>query len=262
MRPFLLSLVLLAFAGCATAQDPPKAVDAETSSTTPTPRDERWLRRHEQINRMAGRSEVDLVFLGDSITHGWFFDGHKVWEEYYEARHAANLGSGGDRTEHVLWRLENGNLEGLRPNLVVVLIGTNNFVRKGEAEPDEPDEVARGIAAVVDSLRRRLPKTKILVMGILPRGRGPKARFREKIHAANESVSSLADGKTVFFADIGDRLVDEGGRIPETLMEDALHLTAEGYRIWAEAIEPLVAELLGEGASDEDKDEDKALRDR
>lgn len=155
-------------------------------------------------------------------------------------RHAVNLGISGDRTEHVLWRFENGNLEGIAPKAAVVMIGTNNFLGDGT---NSPEQVLEGVRAVVQRLRERLPGTKILLLGIFPRG----DRFNEmrgNLLQVNQALSRLNDGEQVFFADIGAAFVEDDGSISKEIMPDALHLSAEGYQRWADAIEPWLVRLL------------------
>lgn len=209
----------------------------------PVPRGADWLVRHEKINAevKAHRDACDLVFIGDSITQSWEGGGKDVWAKRYAARKAVNLGISGDRTEHVLWRFENGNLEGITPKLAVVMIGTNNF---GHGT-SQPEQVLEGVHAVVARLRERAPATSILLLGIFPRGEHMNP-MRGNILQVNQALARLHDGEHVHFLDIGSTFVEDDGSIGKDVMPDALHLTPEGYRRWADAIEPTVARLLGE----------------
>jgi beta-glucosidase len=214
------------------------------SAVTPAPRpDEGSKRRFEQLNERvkANQGAVELAFIGDSITQGWEGAGKAVWEESYAKRKAINLGIGGDRTQHVLWRFENGNLEGIKPKAAVIMIGTNN----SNGEDNTPGQIAEGIATIVNRLREKSPETRILLLGIFPRGENFNPQ-RGKILQINQVIHKLADGKMVFFADIGHRFMEADGHIPASIMPDYLHLSQRGYEIWAEAIENQVARLLGE----------------
>jgi lysophospholipase L1-like esterase len=218
----------------------------QPSAATPAERknDAGWQARHKAMNERIKKGNVDLIFLGDSITHGWEGKGGKeVWEKYYGKRNAVNLGIGGDRTQHVLWRLENGNIDGITPKLAVIMIGTNN------SSQNSPEDIAAGIKAIVEKLRAKLPQTKVLVLGIFPRGVDDKDRQRLVNTKTNEIVSKLADDKNVYYLDIGPKFLDKDGKLTKEIMPDLLHLSAKGYTIWAESIEPTVAKLMGEKAA-------------
>jgi beta-glucosidase len=151
------------------------------------------------------------------------------------------LGIGGDRTQHVLWRLDHGNLEGLRPKVAVVMIGTNN----SNGEDNTVEQIAEGVTAIVRKLREKLPQTKVLLVAIFPRGENPTPQ-RGKLLMVNQILRKQVDDRNVFWADFGHRFLDEQGRIPRDLMPDYLHLSRRGYEIWAESIEPRLAELIGD----------------
>jgi lysophospholipase L1-like esterase len=214
------------------------------ATTTPVPRhDEWWVKRQEQLNkRVKKHQDAQLLFLGDSITHGWEGGGKEVWQQYYKKRHAVNLGIGGDRTEHVLWRLDNGNLDGLHPKLAVLMIGTNN------SGSNTSEEIADGVKAIVDKLRAKAPECKVLILAIFPRGANPQDHLRQVNEGANERIAKLADDQHVFYLDIGPKFLDPDGTLPKKIMPDLLHPNAEGYEIWAKSIEPTVAKLLGESS--------------
>ena len=188
--------------------------------------------------RAAKKGNVDLLFLGDSITQGW--NGNEdVWKRFYGARHAANFGIGGDRTQHVLWRIQNGELEGIAPKVVVLMIGTNN------ADSSAPDEIAQGITAIVQELRQRLPEARVLLLGVFPREQR-HGGLRERLKAVNERIAKLDDGSHVRFLDIGKAFLNEDDTISPEIMPDFLHLSRRGYRIWAEAMEPTLWAMLEE----------------
>jgi lysophospholipase L1-like esterase len=204
--------------------------------------------KHDKINERAKQGDVDLVFIGDSITDGWQGGGKAVWEKYYGNRKAMNAGIGGDKTQHVIWRIDHGNLDGLTPKLAVIMIGTNNSGGK----ENTAEEIAEGIKVIVEKVHEKSPATKILILAIFPRGdmseskREATLAQREKNAKASEIASKLADDKTIFYMDIGKHFMEADGTIPKVIMPDLLHPNANGYAIWAAAIEPKVAELLGE----------------
>lgn len=227
-------LTLVSAASSSLAQE--KAHDA----ITPVPREATWLKRHESFNERVKKGNVDLLLIGDSITHGWEGAGKTVWEKYYAPRNAVNLGIGGDRTQHVLWRLDHGNVEGISPKAAVLMIGTNN------SGTNSPVQIAEGVEAIVKSLRAKLPKTKILVLAIFPRGADVNDVRRKVNVAANLIIAKQADGEMVHFLDIGDKFLNADGTLSKEIMPDLLHLNDKSYATWAEAIEPKLKELMGE----------------
>jgi lysophospholipase L1-like esterase len=235
-RVLLLTVSLALAANPLLAKDP-----KDYASTKPVPRKDQWWQdRHKSMNERVKKGNVDLLMIGDSITHGWEGGGKEVWKKYYEKRNAVNLGIGGDQTQHVLWRLDHGNIDGIQPKLAVLMIGTNN-VGCGD-----PEEIAAGVKAIVEKLRTKLPATKVLVLAIFPRGADLKDRGRIVNSGANKIIAKLADDKDIFYLDIGQKFLDDDGKLPKSIMPDLLHPNAKGYEIWAEAIEPKVKELMGE----------------
>lgn len=236
-RPLVAALAgafLLASAGEAAAQAVP--------ATTPAPRDANWIKRHEKLLEDSRKAREEggatVVFLGDSITHGW--GKTPTWEKYYAPRKALNLGIGGDKTQHVLWRIKNGEVEGLKPRALVLMIGTNNSAQ------DPADAIAAGVEAIVADLRTRLPETKILLLGVFPRSAKPEDPIRGKLKEVNARISKLNDGDKIHYLDIGETFLEKDGTISKEIMPDYLHLTPQGYERWAEAIEPTLKKLLGE----------------
>lgn len=196
--------------------------------------------RHSSRVEMAKSGGIDLMFIGDSITQGWEGDGREVWDRYYGNRRAANFGFGGDRTENVLWRLDNGEIPSLNPKVIVIMIGTNN-VGSGSSTPEQ---AADGVVAIVARLRTALPSSKILLLGIFPRGEDPGDPGRIRVAEATRRFAGLNDDKRVFFLDIGQSFVHVDGRLRTSLMPDRLHLNAQGYELWAKAMEPTLARLM------------------
>ena len=174
---------------------------------------------------------MDLLFLGDSITDGSAGGGKAVWEKNYAPLKAANFGIGGDQTQHVLWRIQNGELDGIKPKVAVLMIGTNNL----GGNTDE--EIADGIKAIVAELHKQTPETKLLLLGVFPRGIKANDSNRARIKNINSIIAKLDDGgKTVKYLDIGDKFLEADGTLPKSIMPDALHPNGKGYEIWAEAI--------------------------
>jgi len=202
---------------------------------------ERFVELNQRVKETGGQAE--LIFVGDSITQGWEYGGKEIWAKYYAPRHALNLGISSDHTQHVLWRLEHGNLDGLKPKVVIVLIGVNNI-------PDEnntPRQVLEGVTAVVGKLREKLPETKVLLLAIFPFREDFNAQ-RAKALEVNQALRKLDDGQSVHFLDFGHLFIQPDGKISKQIMPDFLHLSANGYRLWAEAMEEKLAGLMGEKA--------------
>jgi beta-glucosidase len=212
----------------------------QNTAIKPVPRAGGWMDRHNKMNERVKQGNVDLLMIGDSITQGWEGAGKEVWKKFYDKRNAVNLGIGGDQTQHVLWRLENGNIEGIKPKLAVLMIGTNN------SGGNKPEEIAEGIKAIVEKLRAKLPETKVLILAIFPRGTDDKDARRQVNMKTNEIVAKLADDKAVFYLDVGPKFLQEDRTLTKEIMPDLLHLSPKGYTTWAESIEPTVAKLMGE----------------
>ena len=183
--------------------------------------------------------DYDLEFIGDSITQGWEGAGKNVWQNYYGSRKCLNFGVGGDRTQHVLWRFENGQLEGVKVRVAVVMIGTNNSKNEDNTEAD----ILAGVQAIVQQIRTRQPDTKIILLGIFPRGKTFSVQ-RGKILQVNQALARLDDGKNILYLDFGSQLIENDGSISKNIMPDALHPNEAGYKIWAATIEPKLKELL------------------
>jgi lysophospholipase L1-like esterase len=240
------------------------------------PRHKDFLKRIEET-----KGAGDVIFLGDSITHGW--EGQKAWQQYFGAFHPVNLGIGGDQTGHVLWRITDGHeLDHLKPKAAVIMIGTNNIF--GHSAP----QIAGGIKAIVEELKRQKPDIKVLVLGVFPRGSAgdaewtveqitegikpvneelkkekpdvkrlnalvrnleqrrtiPAAKLNKKVGEINAIISKLDDGKSVFYKDIGKDFLDPSGGLSGEIMPDYLHLSARGYDIWGKAIQGDLEKLV------------------
>lgn len=209
---------------------------------------EAWKLRHAGLVERAKKGNADVVFAGDSLTQRWETEGKAVWDEAFAAWKPVNLGIGGDRTQHLLWRLSIGQeLAGLDPKVIVLLIGTNNLAH------NSPAEIAAGVRAVVAECRKQKPKAEILVMGLFPRsGRpvsegaqfAPALGLNSKFAETNTRLQKLDDETGVTFLDIGETFLDQKGNLLATLMPDFLHLSSEGYRVWAAALRQPVDQLL------------------
>jgi lysophospholipase L1-like esterase len=210
------------------------------SAVKPVPRTGRpWTTRHERFVERAKQGGVDLLFLGDSITQAWEGAGKGVWQERYEPLKAANFGIGGDRTQHVLWRLQEGKeLQGIHPRTVVLMIGTNNM------SSNSAEEIADGIIAIVRELHQQLPSGKIVLLGVFPRSPSASDPVRAKIKDVNNRIAKLDDRKSVYYLDIGDKFLSPDGSLSKDIMPDYLHLSPKGYAIWADAIQSKLDDLL------------------
>jgi beta-glucosidase len=224
--------------------------DWRTVSVTPEMLNESWaidwwLPRHRQkledARRMVaeGRSP-QLVFIGDSITQGWEKEGAAVWQQHYAGYHALGLGFGGDRTENVLWRLQNGALDGLDPKVAVLMVGTNNAGLRG----DFPAVTVAGIRRDVEELQRRLPRTRILLLAIFPRDAGADEPLRRVNAQVNALLPALADGRKVFFLNLNAAFLAPDGSLSKDIMPDLLHPNAAGYAIWAKAMQTELERLM------------------
>ncbi len=250
---FTLGAVILVLGSQVHAQTAaPPAVLSTTNTASvhtntaiiPVPRpDQRAMARTDVVLERAktNAGPCDIAFIGDSITQGWEGNGRNVWQKFYGQRKALNFGVGGDRTQHVLWRFDHGQLDGIQPKACVVMIGTNNSNKDDNTEAD----ILEGVTKVVTEIRERLPQTKVILIAILPRGPTFSTQ-RGKILQVNQALAKLADGKSVFYVDFGSRLIEPDGSISRQIMPDYLHLTAAGYEIWAEAMEPLLKQVLDE----------------
>ena len=231
-------VALCLFASFATAQEPKKD-SPPPSATDPAPRGAEgwWMKTHEGFLEALKPGTAEVIFIGDSITQGWGGRRQGDLGTLLRPAKAVGLGIGGDRTQHVLWRLDHGELDGITPKAAVVMIGTNNI------SENTPDEIAAGIKLIVTRLRDRLPEDQSPTPRRLPPGPRPDAT-RDRVRAVNDAIKSLDDGKFVKYLDITPIFVNPDGTISKEIMPDYLHLSPRGYRLWAEAIEPTLWELM------------------
>ena len=224
--------------------------DYRTESVTPAPLEEIWsldwwMPRHEAklkaIRELhaAGRN-AELVFIGDSITQGWENVGQPVWDRSFKGYGALALGYGGDRTENVLWRLQHGELDGIRPRVIVLMIGTNNTGHRQE----DPATTAAGIRRLINEIQVRQPEAQVLLLAIFPRDKQPDGPLRQLNQRVNKIIGGFADGRRVHFLDIGPALMNPDGTLSEDILPDLLHLSELGYERWARGIEPVLRKLM------------------
>ena len=230
--------------------------DGPGGASKPVPRtDPNSNVAHQQMVENLKKGRIDVYFVGDSITRRWratdYADFLANWNENFFGWNAANFGWGGDTIQNILWRLQNGELEGVNPKVIVLLAGTNN-VGSIPASEAKVSDITRGIKAILDTMRDKAPKATIIVMGILPRNDGPQpSRVMTSINKINENIDKLADGKTVRYLNINDSLADKDGNLFDGMAVDRLHLSLKGYQVWADALKPMLTELLGAPANED-----------
>jgi lysophospholipase L1-like esterase len=206
---------------------------------------------HQQLLAKAKRGGIDVYFVGDSITRRWgaldypAFLAH--WKSRFHGWNAGNFGWGGDRTENILWRLENGELDGVAPKVIVILAGANNLDREPEASTVA--DVTRGLSAIVAACRRKAPAATIVLTAIFPRNDKPAAQ--PAIDRVNRNLAKMADGKSIRFLDVSSKLADAQGTLLDGMTVDGLHPSLKGYEVWAAALKPILTELLGPPAADD-----------
>ncbi|MBI5771021.1 MAG: hypothetical protein HZA93_24810 [Verrucomicrobia bacterium] len=251
MKKLLSVLALLAalsFASAQTTAPAPAKVDASAAIEKNDASGKfQWM--HKSFLARA-RQPMDLLFLGDSITEGWVRAPH-VWNYFYGMHRPANFGIGGDKTENVIWRIENGELDGVKPKVVVLMLGTNNSAQ------NTADEIAAADKKIVELIRAKAPAAKVLVLAIFPRdarkdnqgnitetAKADAAKRQAVIKDINAQLARLDDGKSVFFLDINHVFVGQDGKIPFAIMPDQLHPNAAGYQLWADAMQPTLVKLM------------------
>jgi len=192
-------------------------------------------RYQQYMNKLAATPRpIDFIVDGDSITDGWQGPGLKVWNANFANRRAFDFGISGDRTQHVLWRLAQGQVDGLDPKLVAIMIGTNNI------GSHSPEQIAEGVKAIIAEYQKRTPNAVILLQAIFPRAQSAQSPDRAIIKEINKLIAPLADGQKVIYIDFGDKFLEPDGTMSAEVMPDFLHPSAKGYEIWAEAIKPIL----------------------
>lgn len=217
----------------------------EAQALTPAPLQEEWaiewwMPRHEAKLDEEGRETADVLFVGDSIMHGWETMGKKVADQYFSNFSFYNIGFSGDRTENVLWRFNHGEIDGINPKLAVLMIGTNNTGHR----QDSPECTARGVEMILNQLNEKLPDTEVILLAIFPRGETTGNELRQLNNAVNRRIKSFADGEQVHFININSVFLDDDGNLSEDIMPDLLHPNEEGYKLWAEAMLPAIKQHM------------------
>ncbi len=217
----------------------------------PVPRTDANSRRaHEQLLAKARQGRIDIYFAGDSITRRWGATDYPEflahWNKNFHGWNAADFGWGGDSTQHILWRLQNGELDGVNPRVIVILAGTNNV---GRTPPDDAKvaEVVRGVKAIVETCRQKAPAATLVLTAVFPRSDNPAVV--PGIFRINAGLARLADGKSIRYLDLNDKLADANGQLFEGMTVDKLHPSLQGYQVWADALKPIFTELLGPPAA-------------
>ena len=249
------AILVLTLPALLNAQNPPAPAAGQAPGGAPrgqrgpaAPANQPFARddaRHKGFLEIAQKGNIDLLFVGDSITD-WFSNpfrggaapGLEVWNANFSALKPANFGIAGDTTQGVLWRMQNGELEGFKAKLIVLMLGTNNINR------NPVDEIVDGDRLIIEEFKKRQPQAKVLLLGVFPRNADPANPLRATIKEINGKLAKLADNKQVFFMDIGDKFLTADGTLTTEVMADGLHPTARGYQIWADAISDRVKELM------------------
>ena len=241
-------------------QEPsPRAGGAAPAADRPTPRTDRnSLLAHAELLEKARKGGIDVYFVGDSITRRWGTsdDQYKEflanWRQNFFGRNAADFGWGGDTTQNILWRLNNGELDNINPKIIVVLAGTNNVGNRSPQGSEDPRvaDITRGIKAILDVCQQKAPDATIVLMGITPRNDNPAVM--PIINKVNSNIAKFADGKKIRYVNINDKLADKDGKFLEGMASrDGLHLDVKGYQVWADALKPIFTELLGPPAKED-----------
>ena len=244
----LTSLFSLAAASfvilCGTNSFAQDANSSANSAIIPEPRSASWVTRHEGLVQEAKSEQIDLLFMGDSITDFWRRSGPRygtnIWSKYYAPLHAADFGISGDRTEHVIWRIDHGELDGLHPKVVVLMIGTNN------SRTNSPEKIAEGIKVIIGKIQEKCPTSKILLLGVFPRNTVKDTPAQIEAPAKiNDIISKFADGKQIVYLNINDAFLGPDGKVPADIMPDFLHPNEHGYQLWADAMNPTLFQMMG-----------------
>jgi lysophospholipase L1-like esterase len=264
VRTIVAALVLLALVrGGVVKADSGSAVQSASNQPAradqPVPRaDQNSMLAHAELLEKRKKGRIDVYFLGDSITRRWGTSDEQYkaflanWRQNFHGWNAANFGWGGDTTQNILWRLHNGELDGVNPKVIVLMAGTNNVGRTSPQGPEDPraSDIPRGIEAILDLCRRKAPKATIILMGITPRN--DNMAVMPIIDEINRRIARLADGKRIRYVNINDRLADGEGKLYEGMHNgDKLHLDLKGYQVWADALKPILTRLLGPPAKED-----------
>lgn len=235
----------------------PLACFGQTPATEPVPRsDQNSLTAHAQLLEKAKKGRIDIYFEGDSITRRWGATDYPQllanWKEHFFGWNAANFGWGADTIQNILWRLNNGELDGVHPKVMVLLAGTNNVGRTMPPGGDDAKvaDITNGLRAVVDTMLAKAPNATLILTAIFPRN--DNMAVIPTIDKINQNLARWADGKRVRFVNINDKLAHKDGKLVGGMMDpDGLHPAIPGYQAWAEALKPIFSELLGPPAKED-----------
>jgi lysophospholipase L1-like esterase len=261
-------------ANSAAAQAPATAPETATNSATAPPqnrpfrfggfgvpadkaaprRDANSQLAHKQLLEKAAKGGIDIYFEGDSITRRWgasdamYKENLANWTTNFFGWNAADFGWGADRVENILWRLENGELDGVNPKIIVLLAGINN-VGAMPGDDAKVADITRGLKAVVDICQQKAPNATIILTAIFPRN--DNMAVIPTINKINDNLAQIADGKKIRYLNVNDRLADKDGKLFDGMMNsrDKLHPTVKGYQVWADGLKPIFTELLGPPAA-------------
>jgi lysophospholipase L1-like esterase len=261
MKFRLISILLILFAAASAPWLPladAQSTPAAPAANQPIPRgDPNSMTAHEQLLDKARKGGIDIYFEGDSIARRWgatdYPDLLANWKQNFYGWNAADFGWGADTIQNILWRLHNGELDGLHPKIIVLLAGTNNvgnIAPPGDGE-EKASDIAGGIKAILDIMQAKAPEAVIILTGIFPRN--DNVAVMPVINKINDKLSRFADGKKIRFLNINERLADRDGKLFDGVMNaaDKLHPTIKGYQIWADALKPIFLELLGPPAKED-----------
>jgi lysophospholipase L1-like esterase len=210
---------------------------------------------HAQLLEKAKKGRIDVYFVGDSITRRWGATDYPAflanWKENFHGWNAANFGWGADTSNNILWRLQNGELDNVKPKIFVVMGGTNNVGNRVPASGDEAKvaDITESLKAILSLCQEKAPAAAIILMGITPRN--DNMAVMGTINKINANLAQLADGKKIRYVNINDKLADEDGKLRPGMSPDRLHLSVKGYQVWADALKPIFMELLGPPAKDD-----------
>jgi lysophospholipase L1-like esterase len=248
----VVAVIALTAAGRPLAQAVPPSPSAGPAHRATPRTDQNSTIAHTQLLEKARAGGIDVYFVGDSITRRWGATDYPEllahWRQNFFGWNAGNFGWGADRTENILWRLEHGELDGVNPKVIVIQAGTNNIgTQPGGAA--KVAEISRGLTAILESCRQQAPRATIVLTAIFPRN--DNMAVMPEIDQVNASLARLADGRTVRYLSVNDRLADPDGRLFPGMMNerDKLHPTIQGYQVWADGLKPILTELLGPPAS-------------
>ncbi|HXG48559.1 MAG TPA: GDSL-type esterase/lipase family protein [Methylomirabilota bacterium] len=257
-RSFLHVSVLglaMAAADGARAQPAPAPAGISGRADQPSPRqDQNSQIAHTELLAKARTGRIDLYFIGDSITRRWgtsdpqYKDFLAHWTTNFFGWNAGNFGWGGDTIQNILWRLHHGELDGVHPKVIVLMASANNVGATAPppgTEDAKAEDIVRGLRATIDLMRQKAPGATILLMGITPRNDRGSMAVMPLINRINDRLAGLADGSTIRFLNLNDKLADKDGRLFEGMTVDGLHLSLRGYQVWADALRPVLLELLG-----------------